>query len=623
MKSIREDSSMKIARAFFDELNEHFLRLHRAEGELYWSTHTGQSNEHEALAEASLARKMFVADAPRLTQTREHLARLQVMDQSAERDALVSGLRGWLAVFEANAIGTARAADLLSELIRTDADFFARRQAYKMGHIGSQGRREDATPAALRSNMASHPDEAARKSSHDALHGLEHWVLDNGFIDIVAKRNALARELGYRNFFEYRLKANSGITPKQLFAVFDAFEASTRDAHRQSLDRLVREHGEDALLPHNLMFRMRGNASQHDDVYFPFDKALERWAESFRRMGVSFRGARLQIDLLDRQGKFPTGFCMAPTPGYRDDRNGWIAADVRFTSTARPQQPGAGLRGLKVLFHEAGHAAHFSNVALNSPCFSHEFAPSSPALLETQAKFFDALPSDPCWLKRYATDTDGKPMPEEMIRARLEAAQTFLAYTERRDLVPTYFEWALYDMEDAERTPAAVVELARSVTKRILGIEGHTDYVLALPHPIYHDIAVYYHGYLLAKMAAAQTRAYLMRTLGHIVDNPEVGRLLARHYWAPGNSVTLDQTLLALTGEPLNAAYLAAECNRSGAQAWALALDAFKRSEHLPTPTEPLDLAASIAIVHGAQRIASNDESLPDLYAGFERWIRG
>jgi hypothetical protein len=614
---------MKNARAFFDELNKDFLQLHRTEGDLYWSTHTGQSGDHAALAKATLRRKMFVADATRLAQCREHLSRLDAAAPSSERDALVSGLRGWARVFEANAIGTDRAAALLSELIEMDADLFSRRQAYRMDHIGARGHRENATPAALRSNLATNPDESARRSSHDALHGLERWVLENGFVEIVGKRNALARELGYRNFFEYRLRANSGLTPEQLFAIFDEFERSTRDAHQASLKRLVHEHGNDALLPHNLMYRMRGSAAQQADAYFPFSKALERWAESFRRMGVSYRGARVEIDLLDRHGKFPTGFCIAPTPGYRDDANGWIPADVRFTSTARPQQAGAGLQGLNVLFHEAGHAAHFSNVTLNSPCFSQEFAPSSPALLETQAKFFDALPSDPCWLKRYAADACGNPMPQDMIRSRVETRQAFLAYTERRDLVPTYFEWALYSMDDSERTLDSVLALARSVTERVLGIAGHTDYVLATPHPIYHDIAVYYHGYLLAKMAAAQTRAYLVRALGYIVDNPEVGRLLAKRYWAPGNSVTLDQALVSLTGEPLSAAYLAAECNRSHEDIKALILEAFSQSERASPSTSACDLDVSISVVHGAQRIASNDESLAAMYAAFETWVEG
>jgi len=439
----------------------------------------------------------------------------------------------------------------------------------------------------------------------------------------VAKRNALARELGYRDFFDYRLRTNSGMSPEQLFAIFDEFERNTRDTHFASMERLVSDYGDEALQPHNLLFRVRGGAALKADAYFPFSKALERWAESFRRLGVSYRGARIEIDLLDRPGKFTTGFCASLVASYHDDTNGWVPADVRFTSTARPQQVGAGLRGINVLFHEAGHAAHFSNVTLNSPCFSHGFAPTTPAYLETQAKFFEALPGDPCWIRRYARNADGEPMPDEMIRAGVESNRAFLAYSERRDLVPTYFERALYAMDDAERTTESVLDLERSLTQRILGVSNNTVHVLSMPHPIYHDMAVYYQGYLLAKMAASQTRAYLTRTLGYIVDNPEVGPLLVKHCWSTGNSLTLDQTLRNMTGEGLTSAYLADDCNRSSQEAWALAQEAIERTDRARAAQAETsgDLDASISIVHGAQHIATNEESLPAMYAAFEAWI--
>ena len=614
---------MKNARAFFDQINQDYLQIHRKDGELFWLTHTGQSDEHDAQRAAGLALKTFLADPQLLAQTREHLARVEATQQSAERDALVSGLCGWVAAFEGNALGGERAAALLAELIAMDADLFARRQAYKMHHIGASGRTEEASPAALRSNLASNPDEASRKSSHEALHGLERWVLENGFLEIVAKRNALARELGYRDFFDYRLRTNSGMSPEQLFAIFDEFERNTRDTHFASMERLVSDYGDEALQPHNLLFRVRGGAALKADAYFPFSKALERWAESFRRLGVSYRGARIEIDLLDRPGKFTTGFCASLVASYHDDTNGWVPADVRFTSTARPQQVGAGLRGINVLFHEAGHAAHFSNVTLNSPCFSHGFAPTTPAYLETQAKFFEALPGDPCWIRRYARNADGEPMPDEMIRAGVESNRAFLAYSERRDLVPTYFERVLYAMDDAERTTESVLDLERSLTQRILGVSNNTVHVLSMPHPIYHDMAVYYQGYLLAKMAASQTRAYLTRTLGYIVDNPEVGPLLVKHCWSTGNSLTLDQTLRNMTGEGLTSAYLADDCNRSSQEAWALAQEAIERTDRARAAQAETrgDLDASISIVHGAQRIATNEESLPAMYAAFEAWI--
>jgi hypothetical protein len=54
---------------------------------------------------------------------------------------------------------------------------------------------------------------------------------------------------------------------------------------------------------------------------------------------------------------------------------------------------------------------------------------------------------------------------------------------------------------------------------------------------------------------------------------------------------------------------------------WKLALDALSRSEQAAASPEPNELNASIAIVHGSERIASNDDSLSAMYVAFERWI--
>ncbi|QDQ80482.1 M3 family metallopeptidase [Paraburkholderia megapolitana] len=617
----REPTAVNSAQSFFDNLNQDYLSIHRREGELYWLTHTGQSDDHAALAAASLERKLFTGDASRLAQCKHHLATLGAAASASSDDALVNGLKGWVRVFESNATGSPHAEALLKELSELNADLYARRQSYELKHIDDSGARVSASPAALRTNLATNHDEDARKSSHEALHGLERWVLESGFLDIVSKRNALARELGFDDFFEYRLHARSGITSKQLFAVFDQFEKMTRESHRESQRRLVQQHGAHALLPHNLMYRLRGEMTGGDDQYFPFAKALERWSESFRRMGVSYRGARMEIDMLDRPGKFPTGFCVVLVPSYVDDASGWMPADIRFTSTARPAQPGAGVKGLKVLFHEAGHAAHLANVARNSPCFAQEFAPTTPAFLETQAKFFDALPADPCWLKRYATDRDGNSMPDSMIRERLEAHQMSLAHMERRDLIPTYLEAALYRMSDEERTPDRVIAAACAITNDILGVADHTDHVLAMPHLVFHDIAVYYHGYLLAKMAAAQMRAYLTRRLGYIVDNPAVGALLTEHCWKAGNSITLDDALVSLTGEPLSAGYLAEECNRAPADAWRIAGQAMREFDLRSQAPSAEDLDARIFVVHGEQCVATNAVSAQSMFDDFEAWI--
>ena len=188
---------------------------------------------------------------------------------------------------------------------------------------------------------------------------------------------------------------------------------------------------------------MSGDVTRQMDPYLPFSKAVERWVLSFRRLGVQYRQATMQLDLVERKGKYQNGFCHGPIPSYYDGGR-WVPGQINFTADATPDQVGSGARAINTLFHEGGHAAHFANVTQNAPCFSQEFAPTSMAYAETQSMFCDSLLNDADWLKRYARNAAGEPMPDALIRARIEATQPFFAFAERSIAVVAYFERELY-----------------------------------------------------------------------------------------------------------------------------------------------------------------------------------
>lgn len=607
--------------AFFHQLNQDYLQVHRTKEDLFWDTYMGISEDHAGFAKAEQAFKTFLSDATRLQDIRTHLARLEQGPESEEKASLRHGLRGWLALFECHILDSKEARRCMNELIELEAELFAKRQQYTMTHLNERGEQEEASLGMLSTNLGTNPDETARKSSHDALRELEHWVLANGFLGIVAKRNELARSLGFEDYFDYKVRLNERMSPDQLFAILDDFEARTRQAHRTALDRLVEQKGAGALAPHNLRFHMAGDVTREMDPYLPFAKSLERWVESFRRLGITFRGALMQLDLFERKGKYQNGFCHGPVPAFWGADGRWNTPQINFTSEGKPDQVGSGIRGLGTLFHEGGHAAHFANVTQNAPCFSQEYPPTSMAYAETQSMFCDSLLSDADWLKRYGRNLDGQAIPDDLIRKQLTTIQPYRAFEERMILMVPYFEQALYRMPEAERTPDKVLALARACEERILGVPSPRPLV-SIPHQLNQESAASFHGYLLAEMAVFQTRAFFLRTQGHLTDNPAIGPLLAEHYWAPGNSVSHHETLASLTGEAFTGRYLADECNLSVEEAWAKAqacmADAVRRSE----PAEaPASLDARIRIVHGAELIADNTVSDADMFARFEGWI--
>ncbi|TRZ55684.1 MAG: peptidase M3 [Rhodocyclaceae bacterium] len=615
---------MESTHAFFARLNHDYLKVHKTKEDLFWDTYMAVSDDHAGFAEAEQAFKAFIADPARLAEVRAHLAELEKAPESEEKRGLQHGLKGWLALFECNIIDNDSARRHMHELIDLESALFAKRRDYVMTHVNEQGEREEASLGTLSTNMGTNPDEAARKSSHDALLGLERWVLDNGFLDIVRKRNQLAQALGHANYFDYKVRKNEQMRSTELFAILDDFEGRTRQANQRTLARLAAEKGADALKPYNLRYHMSGDVTRQLDPYLPFAKGLQRWLESFQRLGIGYRGALMQLDLLERKGKYQNGFCHGPIPSHFDEQGGWVAGQINFTSEAKPDQVGSGARAIATLFHEGGHAAHFANVTQNSPCFSQEYPPTSMAYAETQSMFCDSLLDDADWLKRYARNSAGETVPDELIRLKIATTQPFSAYAERSLLVVPYFESALYRMPDAERSATAVLALARDCEQRILGIAVAPRPLLSIPHLLNQESAASYHGYLLANMAVYQTRAWFQKKFGYLTDNPAIGPLLAQHYWAPGNSVSHDATLRSLTDEGFTARYLADACNQSVDEAWreAQQLIAAAAQRHYPATDAPPDaLNARIRIVHGAEVLADNSTSDAAMCRQFEDWV--
>ncbi len=614
--------AMETAASFFHQLNQEYLQVHKTKEDLYWATYMGTSDDHAGFTRAEQAYNAFISCPQRLQATREHLAHLATLPSSPAHAELVHGLQGWLKLFQANIIDNPEARQLMDEIIAAESRLFALNQQSKSFHLNEKGEEELASLQTMVTNLAMNPVERYRKSSFDALQKKEEWVLENGFLQIVKLRNRFAKALGYANFFEYKVRKNENMSVTELFAILDDFELRTRSANQRALAQLQQQHGASAIAPWNIRFHQSGDVAREIEPYLPFANGVARWIESFRKLGIQFRGARLQLDLLEREGKYPNGFCHIPTPSCYDAQGNWIASEINFTSLAKPDQIGSGLRALGTLFHEGGHAAHFANVAQNSPCFSLEFAPTSMAYAETQSMFCDSLIDDGDWLKRYALDAAGNPMPDELIRAKIAQAKPQEAYLNRSIALVAYFEAALYKMDDEKLTPEAVLRLARATETSVLGISASPRPLLAIPHLLNQESAAAFHGYLLAQMAVEQTRHFFLKQDGYLTDNPKIGPALCEHYWSKGNSISHDAGLRSLTGEGFNAQYLAESCNQSVEDAWAEAQASIAQAAQRSYPASPYaNLDAKIRLVHGAELIADNSESDAAMCAQFEKWV--
>ncbi|MFP1891793.1 M3 family metallopeptidase [Lonsdalea quercina] len=592
---------------YFNALNSDYLAVHQAKEDLFWQLYMGIGDDEVAarFSAAESAYKRFIAQPQKLAELREQISALEALPESAQQRALLHGLQGWYRFFDCNVIEDPEAQSLMEALIAAESDLYARRQTYQPTHLNADGERVAASLGELLTNQATNDNESYRRSSQEALRDLEQWLLNNGFPELVRLRNRFARQMGYRNYFDYKVNKTERMTPEQLFAILDRFEAETRDANQRSLEQLAAEKGAEALSPWNIRYASAGDVTRQLDPYFPFAASLARWVDSFKRLHIGFNGAELNLDLLVRKGKYENGFMHQPVPPFVNQGQ-WIPARINFTSLAKPDQVGSGAHGINTLFHEGGHAAHFANIRQNAPCFAQEYPPTSMAYAETQSMFCDSLLQDADWLKRYARSRRGETIPDALIQEDIRTRQPMRAFNERHILLVPYFEWQLYQWDDAQLTPEAITRLARETEQRIIGIEGSPRPTMAIPHLLSMESACSYQGYLLALMAVEQTRAFFLRRDGYLTDNPAIGPDLARHYWQPGNSVSHDETLRSLTGEGFNPDYLAQACNMTVDQAWQEAQEMMTTAAARPQPAADFDLQAHIRVVDGERVLADN-----------------
>ncbi len=607
---------MTNASAYLDALDERYAALHTAKEDAFWSVKMGLGADAEQAQSELDARDL---ELQQFLQASDQLTRLREL--RAENDEQRLRIDGWLRTFGAHTIDNPRGAALAEELAADEGRLQVARGAMKLGFEDPKRGFLPASSIALSHMLQNDPDEARRKAAFDGLRSIEAHVLERGYLQIVAKRNELGRALGGEDYYDWKAKRIEGMGKHELFVLLDELEERTRPAARAFVEDARRTHGEQASKPWNLGHLTSGEVTRDLDPYFSFRSAIDRWGRSFAGLGIRYAGAELVLDLLDRPGKYENGFMHGPVVAWR--RSGHrIPARVQFTANALPGAVGAGQQALRTLFHEGGHAAHFSNIDMPSPCFGQEFAPTSTAFAETQSMFLDSLPSDADWQQRYALDRDDTPMPLSLIDRSIDAHQPKAAWVMRSMLSVCYAEKAIYELASTALTAENVFRVLREVEQRLLFLEaGSPRPTLSISHLISGDFSCTYHGYVLAQMAVAQARSYFLARDGHLVDNPRIGPELAKVWWQPGNSIPFADFVRKLTNQDLSAAPLAARLNQTVAQRKAEEHASVAKLAHIPRAPAAIDLDARIHVVHGRESVAEYRGDFPKFAAEFASWI--
>ncbi len=600
------------------ELNRTYLRIHFEKEDAFWKDKMGLAGRVQGdFEKKEIHLQGWISDPGYLPALRAELAKPDLTPDDR------IGLQGWLRFFDVHAIENPEAKALANRIVEMEGRLQEARGAMKLGYADpATGEHVPASSIRLGLYVRTSPDEALRKAAHRGLQSIEREMLDKGFLDIVRERNKLGRMLGYEDYYDYKVTRNEGFSKRVLFGILEDLEKRTRDACKAALDELARKSGPSAREAWNFLYLTAGDVTTQMDPYFAFGTALGRWGRSFTALGIKYRGATLTLDLLDRKGKYENGFMHGPIPGFMDAGE-YLPARINFTANAIPGQVGSGHRATETLFHEGGHAAHFSNILMPSPCFSQEYAPTSVAFAETQSMFLDSLIETPEWLVRYARDERSLPMPLDLIRQNIVKKHPYKAFALRAMLTVCFAEKAIYEMPEADLTPDNVIKALRHIEAEMQFLNEGTRPVLSVPHLLSGESSAYYHGYVLAEMAVHQTRRFFLNRDGALVDNPKIGRDLAEYYWKPGNARRFPDMIQGLTGQPFGAEATVEMVNKPLAEALAEVEEAAGRNAAPASLAAPVDLDAVIRIVHGDEVIATNEngESFESIERGFAEWL--
>ncbi|HUE95592.1 MAG TPA: M2 family metallopeptidase [Longimicrobiaceae bacterium] len=354
--------------------------------------------------------------------------------------------------------------------------------------------------------------------------------------ELVKRRNAAARQLGYRDYYAMELTLQE-FDEEALFALLDDFKRRSEDSFRelrQSLDaELAARHGvaPAAVRPWHFedFFSQEAPRSEELDLDPIFEaRDLEKVARDyFASVQLPVDDVLARSDLYEREGKDQHAFCTAI------DRNG----DVRMLCNLRPDE-----RWMKTLLHEIGHAVYDKFLPASLPFLVRTAAHTLST--ESIAMYFGRLTRDSEWL-RVRLDIELDP---DRIAVLHEQQRLSMLIAARWMLVMVYFERELYadpDRDDLNDLWWDLVEEHQLVRR-----PEHRDQPDWATKVHLSLAPVYYHNYLLGELMASQL-TYAMRREGTEPD--QVGEFLRERIFDRGASLHWNDLLREATGEPISA----------------------------------------------------------------------
>ena len=597
---------MQTPQKLLDYLNTTFVKLHKKHEDYFWTSYMGDHSVDSKKDEALSARDTFYADPKNIEKINELMPKADAKTKKR--------LQIWLDFFIVNQ--TPKEALTIKEKIATlESNILKMKTSRKEGYIDPKNKKFVAASSLKMSTMiTTNDDEKIRKACFEAREKLAQDYLTE-YLELIGLRNQFAKSLGYTDFYDYKVQKDDGMTKKELFSIFDDIYEKTKFA-KQNI-RNLEKNIPGLRKPWNFAYKMSGDFTKEENPYYQFDDALIRWGRSFSALGIDMRGGKIQLDLLNRQEKYNNGFCHWPDiTNYKNGKR--ISGSSNFTCNVVNGQIGSGVMGYATLFHEGGHAAHFLNAEQAEACLNTEYAPMSASWAETQSMLIDSLFSSVEWQSRYASNKQGELFPFELYERRINKLFPLRPIGLYSMVFVSNFEKEIY--EEKNLTKEKVLAIAKKNYKKYFDRSEDSLSVLNGPHIYSWESSASYHGYALATLALNQWKEYFYKKYGYIVDNPKVGKDMAK-VWKLGSSKKFNEFVVLATGKKLTADAYLNEVTVPMDKLIKRSKDRIAVLEKVKPYIKPINLNASIKMVHGKTDIADNKKSFEDMADKYRRWL--
>ena len=311
-----------------NKVNEEYAKMHFEFEKQFWGTKMALKSTDETpystdlLSSTKKEMEDMLADPKILEDAKAHR---DAIGDNASSD-LVKTLDIIIKTCGCYTMPTAGVKAIREETSKVEGALEKNRNEMKLGYTdpADSSTFHEMSSVGLRNLLRTSPEESTRKAAYEGLRSIGPFVVENGFVEIIKLRNKLAHELNFVDYYDMTVTNAEGFGKDKLFEILDGLEEGTRPLMQEARKELSKRHGEDALEPWNMSFKMAGSVIKQMDPYFPFGKAVENYARSYAAMKIDYKGATMNLDLLDRKNKYSNGFCHWPVPSWVKPDGAWV-----------------------------------------------------------------------------------------------------------------------------------------------------------------------------------------------------------------------------------------------------------------------------------------------------------